>query len=347
MNLPIKGKIAIGFIAYGESTAKYLPFFLESLEKQLFRDFFVLAVDNTENENNPNSAFIEKEYPEINPIRPGKNIGFGRANNLMIREAKKRGARYFFAVNPDTVSEPETLGELLTTMKNNPAAGAVQPKILKLDFNPPRIEKTGIVDSRGLMADRKLRFWDDCQGQKDSAGDKNEKEVFGFTGAAVLMRIAALDDVAAENAEGEKEFFDELMFMYKEDCDLSLRLRLAGWKIVLAPRSIVYHDRSAAQLGGGIRQIVRNRKNKKRLVKEWSFLNQRIVALKFSRLFPLGMRFKIWLYQLGTLIFAAFFESYLLKQLVVLRRNSILIKSKREKIKIRTDLKEFMKEFRK
>ena len=35
--------------------------------------------------------------------------------------------------------------------------------------------------------------------------------------------------------------FDDDLFLYHEDMDLSWRLRLSGWRLALAPRSVVYH----------------------------------------------------------------------------------------------------------
>lgn len=53
-----------------------------------------------------------------------------------------------------------------------------------------------------------------------------------FSGAAVLLRTAALKEVAG---------FEPRFFMYCEDVDLSWRLRCAGWRLRYLPRSAVVH----------------------------------------------------------------------------------------------------------
>ncbi len=58
------------------------------------------------------------------------------------------------------------------------------------------------------------------------------REIAFASGAAVLLRGAALREVGA---------FDASLFLYQEDQDLGIRLRLAGWRARLAPRSVVWH----------------------------------------------------------------------------------------------------------
>jgi GT2 family glycosyltransferase len=53
------------------------------------------------------------------------------------------------------------------------------------------------------------------------------------SGAGVLYRTSALREVGLSDPE---------LFMYHEDSDLSWRLRLAGWDILLAPRAIMHHQ---------------------------------------------------------------------------------------------------------
>ena len=59
-------KLIIGFITYGESTAKYLPYFLDSLKKQTFQDFETLAIDNSEEKENVNTKFVQENHNDIN-----------------------------------------------------------------------------------------------------------------------------------------------------------------------------------------------------------------------------------------------------------------------------------------
>ena len=61
-------------------------------------------------------------------------------------------------------------------------------------------------------------------------------EVFGWSGAAVLLRSSYLRDIGG---------FDEPYFLYYEDADVSWRGRLRGWTYRYEPRAVVRHDHSA------------------------------------------------------------------------------------------------------
>jgi hypothetical protein len=69
-------------------------------------------------------------------------------------------------------------------------------------------------------------------GQYDTA-----KEVFAWCGAGVLLRPAYLVDVG---------LFDERLFLYYEDFDLSWRGRAQGWRHIYVPTAVVRHAHSAS-----------------------------------------------------------------------------------------------------
>lgn len=323
-------KVFIGFIAYEKTTAKYLPYFLQSLIAQTFKDYQTIAWDNSTSVENENQKFIQEKHHDISLKGAGSNLGFAKAFNLMIQEALDTGAEYFLALNPDMILKPDALEVLVRTLDANSAAAAVQPKILRWDF--ANLQKTNIIDSLGIKVDQAHRFFDASQGQVD-IDIKENSEIFGFTGAAVLLRLSALKTVAYQ-----EQYFDELMFMYKEDCDLSYRLRLAGFKIMLAPQAVAYHDRSAANKGMSLGQIASNRKNKSRLVKQWSFRNQLILLLKFKNInFSWRVKFATWFYEIGSIGFALLFESYLMKELVAVWKLRAEIKSRRDHLNIKVD----------
>jgi len=366
----IKSKIYIGFITYGNQTAKYLPYFLPSLKNQTFKDFKILAIDNSEELDNENAKYIKNNFtplnkvagevnqknidiadglkpladskylmgfPEINLRWAGENLGFAKAFNLMIKKAVENGAEYFLALNPDMILEAEAIEELVRVARTDETIAAVQPKILKWNFSENK--KTNIIDSLGLLCDQKFRFRDEKQGEIDTMTFEPE-EIFGFTGAAALLNLRALRDTAF--TDGNKlEYFDELMFMYKEDCDLSLRLRLAGWKIMLAPRAVAYHDRAHSRFGDSLWRVIKNRRGKKRLLKIWSNWGQWLIVLKYVRLsFSPRTKFLIWWYELEIFIFMVLFEQYLLKDFIGIWRERKSVAARREQLKVRINLRE-------
>lgn len=308
-----KVKLVIGFITYGKSTAKYLPYFLPSLKRQDLQDFLshggtskIICFDNGEEGDNGNIRYIKDNYSEIEIMREGKNIGFASAYNKMIARAKELSSEYFLVINPDIILEPDAIKIMISAMDNNNSLGSVSPKILKWDFAVKK--KTNIVDTYGIKLLPGLRFVDLGQGTKD--GNINDAEIVGPSGAAGLYRMSALKKVK----EGDN-YFDEFMFMYKEDCDLAYRLKLAGYRSKCVNNAIIYHDRSASAKGENDVEVALNRKNKNRQVKKWSFLGQQIIFAKYWRLQDLKNKLAIIWYQVKMLIFIILFEQYLLKGL--------------------------------
>ncbi len=311
-----------------------------------------MAVDNSEAPDNANAEYVKNNFPEIDFKWAGINLGFAKAFNLMIARAVAAGAEYFLALNPDMTLEADMIGKMVEVMAADEKIAAVAPKILKWDFAAN--EKTDQIDSLGLALDKEHRFYDSHQGEIDRHELAAEIEVFRFTGAAVLLNLKALQDVAyltpnpsPRTGEGGKEYFDELMFMYKEDCDLSYRLRLAGWKIILAPASVAFHDRAVASRGESNLAIALNRKNKSKIVKQWSFLNQWILLSKLKNLpFSHRVKFATAWHQFKSLVFVLLFEQYLLKELLTLCKLRDKISRGRRQVKISVgmgEIEKFMK----
>ena len=77
--------------------------------------------------------------------------------------------------------------------------------------------------------------------ERDTGQYEEPAEVFAWCGGAVLLDRAYLDDVG---------LFDERLFLYYEDTDLSWRGRLRGWRYLYEPTSVVRH-RHASSSGVG------------------------------------------------------------------------------------------------
>lgn len=300
-------KLLIGTIVYGDLTAKYLPDFFQSLKNQSFKDFKISVIDNSEIEENENKKIIKENYAEVDFSWAGRNLGFAKAYNILMKRAMEINAEYFLALNPDMIFEPSMIARLFEAAEKWPELGSVAPKILKWDFKNNL--KTKIIDTCGIKLLPGLRFVDLGQGLEDK-GQFNEVNILGPSGAAAFYRISALEKVKLG-----REYFDESMFMYKEDCDLAYRLFLAGFKSKSISSSLAYHDRSVSGRGEGGLQVVLNRKNKSRRSKEWAFLNQQIIFWKFWKTINWKNKLVLVWYQIKILIYIIFFEPYLFKQL--------------------------------
>ncbi|MEA3398527.1 MAG: glycosyltransferase, partial [Patescibacteria group bacterium] len=108
-------KLVIGFITYKDMTAKYLPYFLPSLKNQALKDCEIIAFDNSEDQDDLNIKYLH-EY-NIAYERAGKNIGFARAYNKLIRQAVDWQADYFLVLNPDMLVEPGAIQRMADALE--------------------------------------------------------------------------------------------------------------------------------------------------------------------------------------------------------------------------------------
>lgn len=301
----------VGFITYADLTARYLPQFLNSLRGQTGVSLRCIAFDNTPAGMVNGNRDIVASYPELELMSEEGNIGFSRAYNLMMRRARDTGAKFFLALNPDTMLEPTALAEMMRVLRADDSLGSVAPKLRRWDFVSKG--KTNFIDSCGLHLGSGLRFSDVGQGENDR-GQYDHAAILGPSGAAALYRLSALEKIA------EKEnYFDEHFFMYKEDCDLAYRLHLAGYGSKLVSSALIYHDRSDS--GGSLaarfvnRFFKRSRDNRRR-----AFINQHLLFIKYWRQQGFFSKLSI-LWQLKLRFFAALIlEPYLLREYKTIRR---------------------------
>jgi GT2 family glycosyltransferase len=306
-------KLVVGFLTYNEVSAKYLPDFLNSLSSALSflnpSDYQVLALDNSDQNNNHNRLAIEffnrENGPLVEYLSAGENLGFSRAYNLLINRARLLKAEYFLVINPDTWLEPTALAELTQALDADQNLAAVSPKILRWDFMTNT--KTKIIDSGGLILKPGLRFKDLEQGRKDLKQLRPTK-IIGPSGAAGLFRLSALEKIAVSG-----QYFDERFFMYKEDCDLAYRFSLANLTSELVPTAIIYHDRTATSSGDGLWRALLNRRRKSRQIRSWSFLNQHLLFVKHFKTQNIVNKILIIFQVLSMFIFALILEQFLLK----------------------------------
>jgi GT2 family glycosyltransferase len=188
------------------------------------RDFRILVIDNGSRDGSV--EYLRANFPQIEVVANGKNLGFAAGCNGGIRRALQEGAEFVLLVNNDTVADPAMLRELLNVAEREPEAAIVSPKIFYFD-PPDRLWWAGGRYSLWLGMPRHVGFM-----EKDCRRYSQPCELDWATGCVMLLRCQAL---------GQAGLFDERMFGNGEDLDLSLRVRESGWKIVYAPLAMVWH----------------------------------------------------------------------------------------------------------
>lgn len=201
---------------------------LQSLEKQTFTNFTIVAIENGSHDDSVHEfkKFEKKYRNKIHTIYHQVNSGFTGGVNAGISWALQESFEGIILLNNDAIVEPNWIEELIRAQaikKSGITTG------LLLHEHGDTIDSTGDWYSTwGLPFPRNR---DD---KTENAPD--EEYVFSATGGGSLYTAELLRDIG---------LFDQVLFAYYEDIDISFRAQLAGWKIFYTPKAIAYHKQGA------------------------------------------------------------------------------------------------------
>lgn len=178
---------------------------------------------------------IPHRFPNIHFIQNEENIGFGKANNQAIKQAR---GNYTLIINPDCVVKPGAIHAMIRFLDSQPKYVACGPRLENENgvFAP---ESRRYVPTL-IGAGKHLLGFGKNDGSKTYyvSGDSTQStDVEALSGACMLIRTEALKKING---------FDERFFMYAEDIDLCLRLRQGEKRIRYIPDAIVVHKKGAS-----------------------------------------------------------------------------------------------------
>lgn len=195
----------------------------------------VMAVDHPHPEHGSSVLALEKclaAYAQ-NPVIPQfqifvqkENKGFSAGVNVGISAALEQDFEYVFLHGHDSFIAPDALTRLVDALESDRTIGAAQALMLSYP-------ETSSVNSEGGIF-HYLGF-----GYIGGTGKQCEKVVPGVrdicyaSGGAVLMRASLLRQYG---------LWDEDYFLYHEDIEYSLRLRSVGYRVVIVPQAVLYHE---------------------------------------------------------------------------------------------------------
>jgi N-acetylglucosaminyl-diphospho-decaprenol L-rhamnosyltransferase len=211
-------------------SARVLPACLDALDRQIRRPDMVVVVDSGSADRGYLAPLREKTGVTL--LETG-NIGFSRANNLGMTVVPPQPGTVVF-MNPDTYPHPDAFARAVAVLDERTDIAVVGGKLL--GYDPVSRQPTGRIDSTGIFRQWYGRWVDRGQGREDCGQYDSASFVPAVCGALLCCRLQTLRSL------GDK-VFDEDFFLYKEDIELSLRLRKHGWQLWYDPAITAYHCR--------------------------------------------------------------------------------------------------------
>ena len=208
---------------------------LDSILAQTLAPADVVVVDNGSTDDSARRAAARAG---VRVLELGANRGFAAAAN---RGLEAVGAEAVALVNTDVVLAADWLERMVSGLRDG--VGSVACKMVCLPDDSVLYD-AGDVLRRDGVCEQRGRFEPD-DGRFDAPED-----VFAACAGAALYRRAAVEAVGG---------FDERLFLYLEDVELGLRLRLAGWRCRYEPGAVARHAGEGSDAPGGpARWVQRN-----------------------------------------------------------------------------------------
>jgi len=186
---------------------------LSSLQKITYKNFEIIIVDN--NSSDQSVQLVKNKFHNVKIIQLDKNYGFAEANNI---GAKKAKGQFFLFLNNDTTIDPTFLNKLVNASKQDKKIAICQSLLLT---PTGEIESSGdFINSIGFAFHSKEK-------------PNEETSILSARGASMLVKKNAFFDLGG---------FDKEFFASFEDVDLGWRAWIFGYKVVIVPSSVVYHE---------------------------------------------------------------------------------------------------------
>lgn len=245
----------VSIIVPGHNAQSYLMNLFEALVNLEYENFEVIYVDDASKDQSLDVAKRFKHLLPLKILKLKKRKGASYARNVGAKLSDP-STKYYAFLDVDTIPTPSYLRELVDVLEKEEKIAMAQSLIL--DARSKRIQW-------GLTKILPYTF----------AFVPDDKELFEEEYYLTAYAVSASAIIRAEIFKMLNGFDVKIPFM-GEDVDLSLRCWLAGYKVVMVPRSIVYHF-------GGSHVID---KSYKEYINFKHILRTMIKCLEFKRLIP-------------------------------------------------------------
>lgn len=256
----------------------------------------VVVADNGSNDDSV--PFLREHYSQVELLQLDQNYGFAEGYN---RALSRIEADCYVLLNSDVEVEEGWLNPLVARLAADEKVAALAPKIIsyerKSDFEYAGAAG-GFIDCFGypFCRGRILDTIEKDQGQYDTA-----REVFWASGACMVVRADLFHKLGG---------FDGDFFAHMEEIDLCWRMQLAGYRVMVEPRSQVFHLGGGTLPNNSARKLYLNyRNNLSMLFKNLS--RRSLLPVLFARMVLDGMSAMVFLLQRRPDFFKVVFRAHM------------------------------------
>lgn len=183
----------------------------------------VLLVDNGSTDGS--IECVQDQFPEVEVLQNGTNLGFTEGNNRGIARALADGADYVMLLNNDTLVDPGFLAPLLRAFEREPGLGFASPVIMYASEPDAVWFCGGAIDWRSGWAHHSTP-----EGGLPHAEGLRPTPI--ATGCCLIAPRATWEAVGV---------LDPRFFLFWEDADWTLRATRAGHHGVVVGESRIWH----------------------------------------------------------------------------------------------------------
>ncbi len=225
----------------------WLRKFLPSVLATNYPNTRIIVGDNASTDDS--IRFLQENYPSIEIIQNETNEGFSKGYNSILKHVT---SDYYVLLNSDIEVTPNWLNPIVELMESSAGIAVCQPKILshaQKEYFEYAGAAGGWLDALGYPFARGRVFatLDEDKGQYDTVQD-----CFWASGAAMCVRASVYHALGG---------LDEFFFAHQEEIDFCWRVQLAGYRVKVQPRSVVYHIGGGTLPQGSSRKVFLNFRN--------------------------------------------------------------------------------------
>lgn len=224
-------KIEVAIVVLNYNGRKHLKAFLPSVVEHTPDSIEIHVADNGSTDDS--IEVLRSEFPRVIVHELPENYGFAEGYNQALKNIE---SEYYVILNSDVRVTASWIVPIIELFKSDDSIAAIQPKI-RSEQEPDSFEYAGasggLMDKYGFFFCRG-RVFDDLE--KDQRQHDTRQEITWASGAALFIRAKLFHQFGG---------FDGDYFAHMEEIDLCWRMRRAGYRIMVEPKSVVYH------LGGG------------------------------------------------------------------------------------------------